>query len=58
MIQHAVEEAQGFNHDYVGTEHLLLGILRQENSPAAQLLEQYGVMLDKTRKLIKELLGH
>ncbi|MBX9655489.1 hypothetical protein K2Y11_17885 [bacterium] len=56
-IEHAIEGAQGFNHDYVGTEHLLLGILREENSPAAQLLEQYGVTLEKSRRVIRELLG-
>lgn len=57
VIQHSIEEARSLNHNYVGTEHLLLGILREENSPAAQLLEQYGVTLEKSRRVIKESLG-
>lgn len=46
----AQEEAQRFNHDYVGTEHLLLGLLRQQEGIAAQVLRQLWIDLDKTRR--------
>jgi len=55
-IQHSIEEARSLNHNYVGTEHLLLGILREATSPAAQLLEKHGVTLGRSRDLIHELL--
>lgn len=57
MIQHALDESRGLNHNYIGTEHLLLGILREETTPSAQLLQDHGVTLEKTRRVIRELLG-
>src|SRR5262245_37033979 len=38
VIEGAIEEAQDFNHNYVGTEHLLLGLLREQEGVAAQVL--------------------
>ncbi len=55
-IEWAVQEARGFDHHYLGTEHLLLGLLHEEESPGSQVLYQSGVSLEKTRDLIKQLL--
>lgn len=48
----AAEEAEHLGHKHIGTEHLLLGILREENCNAAQLLRQQGFELDRVRKSI------
>jgi ATP-dependent Clp protease ATP-binding subunit ClpC len=48
IINYAKEEAKQFGHDYVGTEHLLLGILRHEDSTGAQILFSFGVDIDRT----------
>lgn len=45
----AQEEAQRFNHDYIGTEHLLLGMLREGEGIAAGVLTSLGVELEKLR---------
>ncbi len=45
------------NHDYVGTEHILLGIIREEEGVAARVLQNLGVDLKKVREVIMELLG-
>jgi ATP-dependent Clp protease ATP-binding subunit ClpA len=49
VIQLAQEEAQHFQHDHVGTEHLLLGLLREGDGIAAKVLSDLGVELDKLR---------
>ncbi len=46
-------EAQRFGHDHIGTEHLLLALLREGNNPAARLLAQLGVELRKVRLLVE-----
>ncbi|MDQ2714224.1 MAG: hypothetical protein M3Z08_04885 [Chloroflexota bacterium] len=48
----AEEEAQHLDHPQIGTEHLLLGLLREEKGVAAPLLKRLGVELDRTRLLI------
>jgi ATP-dependent Clp protease ATP-binding subunit ClpC len=48
IINYAKEEAKQFGHDHVGTEHLLLGILRHEESAGAQILFGFGVDIDRT----------
>lgn len=53
----AQEEAQRFNHNYIGTEHLLLGLVRQEASLAAQVLESLGVELQKVRSSVEFIIG-
>lgn len=56
VFEYANEEAANLNHNYVGTEHLLLGLLRQTDGVAAQVLENLGVNLKEVRKeVLKEL---
>ncbi len=56
MIEFANEEAANLNHNYVGTEHLLLGLLKQTEGVAAQVLENLNVNLKEVRKeVLKEL---
>jgi ATP-dependent Clp protease ATP-binding subunit ClpA len=57
VIQYAIEEARRLNHNYVGTEHLLLGLLCEQDGIAAQVLANLGVRLDAVRNEIRELLG-
>jgi excisionase family DNA binding protein len=56
-IELAVQEAQSLGHHYLGTEHLLLGLLREEEGLANQVLSRSGVTLEKTRELVKQLLA-
>lgn len=56
-IELAVDEAHQLDHHYLGTEHLLLGLLRQEDGLAEQLLCQAGVTLEETRNLVKQILA-
>ena len=53
----AQEEARRLNHDHVGTEHLLAGLLREESGTAAQVLASSGVTLDAVRGQIAALAG-
>jgi ATP-dependent Clp protease ATP-binding subunit ClpC len=53
----AQEEARRLNHDHVGTEHLLAGLLREERGTAAQVLGSSGVTLDAVRGQIAALAG-
>jgi ATP-dependent Clp protease ATP-binding subunit ClpC len=56
VFEFANEEAASLNHNYVGTEHLLLALLRQTDGVAAQVLENLGVNLKDVRKeVLKEL---
>jgi ATP-dependent Clp protease ATP-binding subunit ClpA len=57
VLELAMEEARDANHDYVGTEHLLLGVLREERGIAAQLLVDAGVTLDAARERVLHILG-
>ncbi len=57
VVQFAVDEARRYNHHYVGTEHLLLGIIREGNGVAADMLERQGVTLDDARAAVLRLLG-
>src|ERR671931_2205098 len=52
VLQLAQEEAQRFNHHYIGTEHLLLGLVREGEGIAAGVLESLGVSLDKVRSQV------
>jgi hypothetical protein len=54
----AREEARALDHDYLGTEHLLLGLLRTEHGLAARLLSAIGVDLDRSRASVRNLLGN
>ncbi|RKD26409.1 ATP-dependent Clp protease ATP-binding subunit ClpC [Caminicella sporogenes DSM 14501] len=53
----AQEEAQKFKHNYVGTEHLLLGLIRENEGIAAKALINLGVDENKVRKIIQEMIG-
>jgi len=50
VLTFAVEESDRLGHRYIGTEHLLLGILREEKSPAAQILYQRGLCINQVRE--------
>ncbi len=56
-IELAVQEARSLGHHYLGTEHLLLGLLREEGEPGGQVLRKSGITLDKARELVKQLLA-
>jgi ATP-dependent Clp protease ATP-binding subunit ClpC len=56
-IEMAVQEASRLGHHYIGTEHLLLGLLREEKEPGGQVLRQSGVTLEKAREIVKQLLA-
>ncbi|MFO0970494.1 MAG: Clp protease N-terminal domain-containing protein [Gemmataceae bacterium] len=56
-IARARKEAKRLGHDYVGTEHLLLGLLKEEDTPAAQILIGQGLTLHSVRDEILNLLG-
>ncbi len=57
-IVYAQEEARLLNHAYVGTEHILLGILRDEDGIAAQALLALDISLEDVREQIEEMIGH
>ncbi len=57
VIEYAIEEARNLNHNYVGTEHLLLGLLREKEGVAAQVLMNLGLKLEEVREEILSLLG-
>src|SRR5277367_3214660 len=57
-IEYAIEEARNLNHNYVGTEHLLLGLLREQEGVAAQVLLNLNLKLDEVREEVLNLLGH
>ncbi len=57
VIEYAIEEARQLNHNYVGTEHLLLGLLREQDGVAAQVLMNLGLKLDDVREEVLNLLG-
>jgi ATP-dependent Clp protease ATP-binding subunit ClpC len=57
VLEFAMAEARDFNHSYVGTEHLLLGLLREEKGIAAQVLNSLGVTLDEAREETLKVLG-
>jgi ATP-dependent Clp protease ATP-binding subunit ClpC len=57
VLELAMAEARELNHSYVGTEHLLLGLLREEKGIAAQVLNDAGVTLEQSRAETLRLLG-
>src|SRR5437016_4892977 len=57
VIEYAIEEARNLNHNYVGTEHLLLGLLREQDGVAAQVLMNLGIKLEEVREEVLNLLG-
>ena len=57
VIEYAIEEARSLNHNYVGTEHILLGLLRETEGIAAQVLMDLGLKLEEVRQEVLNLLG-
>ena len=57
VLELAMAEARDLDHSYVGTEHVLLGLLREEKGIAAQVLNEHGVSPDKARAETLRLLG-
>ncbi|MGH7483104.1 MAG: ATP-dependent Clp protease ATP-binding subunit [Longimicrobiales bacterium] len=57
VLEYAMAEARELNHSYVGTEHLLLGLLREEKGIAAQVLHTLGVSLEEARAQTLKILG-
>ncbi len=57
VIEYSIEEARNLNHNYVGTEHLLLGLLREQEGVAAQVLMNLGLKLEDVREEVEYLLG-
>lgn len=53
----AQEEARTLDHDYIGTEHLLLGLIREGEGAAAQALEKIGISLDGARGQVEDMIG-
>ncbi|HEX4592085.1 MAG TPA: Clp protease N-terminal domain-containing protein, partial [Gemmataceae bacterium] len=58
VINYSIEEARNLGHNYVGTEHLLLGLLREQECVAAQILMNLGLTLADARAEVTNLLGH
>jgi len=57
VLSLAQEEAQRFNHNYIGTEHILLGIVRESEGVAAKVLSNLGVELGKIRSAVEFIIG-
>ena len=57
MLSLAQEEAQRFNHNYIGTEHILLGLVRETEGVAARVLANLGVDLNKVRSAVEFIIG-
>jgi Clp amino terminal domain, pathogenicity island component/UvrB/uvrC motif len=57
VVVRAQEEARGLNHDYIGTEHLLLGLLREEEGVAAHVLSTLGVTVERVRRQVVRVVG-
>src|SRR5262249_37961213 len=57
VIEYSIEEARNLNYNYVGTEHLLLGLLHEQEGVAAQVLMNLGLRLDDLRGEILNLLA-
>jgi len=57
VLSLAQEEAQRFNHNYIGTEHLLLGLVREGHGVAAKVLSSFGVELNTLRSAVELLVG-
>src|SRR5262249_8147967 len=58
VIEYSIEEARNLGHNYVGTEHLLLGLLREQEGVAAQVLMNLGLKLEHVREEGLNVLGH
>jgi ATP-dependent Clp protease ATP-binding subunit ClpC len=57
VLELALREALQFGHNYIGTEHILLGMIRQGEGVAAEVLEQLGAELHRVRQVVVQLLS-
>ena len=57
VLQLAHEEARSFNHPYIGTEHILLGLIRESEGIAARVLDELGVKLAQARSAVEFIVG-
>jgi ATP-dependent Clp protease ATP-binding subunit ClpC len=57
VLSLAQEEAQRFQHNYIGTEHLLLGLVREGDGVAAKVLTSLDIDLEMVRKKVEEIIG-
>jgi ATP-dependent Clp protease ATP-binding subunit ClpC len=57
VLEYAVEEAQRMSHSYIGTEHILTGLIREEEGVAARVLENLGLKLETVREEVLSILG-
>jgi len=53
----AQEEARRLDHNYIGTEHILLGLIREGEGVAAEALKSLGIRLDPVRQQVEEIIG-
>ncbi len=58
VIEYSMEEARNLNHDHVGTEHILVGLLREQEGVAAQVLTNLGLRLEEVRAEVRAILRH
>jgi len=57
VLELAMEEAANLGHNYIGTEHLLLGLIKEQDGMAARVLISLGLRLDEVREQVLDLLG-
>ena len=57
VVVYAQDEARALKHNYIGTEHLLLGLLREEEGPAARVLEGLDITVEETRAQVVRIIG-
>ncbi|MEW6481596.1 MAG: ATP-dependent Clp protease ATP-binding subunit [bacterium] len=57
VLELAVEEGRNMGHNYIGTEHLLFGLIKEEESIASKILARLGVTLDRAKKEVANILG-
>jgi ATP-dependent Clp protease ATP-binding subunit ClpA len=57
VLEFAIDEARGFDHNYVGSEHLLLGLVRQPKWSGAEIFAQHKLTIDSLRKEVGDFLG-
>jgi ATP-dependent Clp protease ATP-binding subunit ClpC len=58
VVVDAQEEARTLNHNHIGTEHILLGLVHEGNGVAVKALESLGISLEAVRQQVEEIIGH
>jgi ATP-dependent Clp protease ATP-binding subunit ClpC len=57
VVVEAQDEARTLNHDHIGTEHILLGLIREGKGTGTKALESLGISLDTVRREVQEIIG-